>query len=438
MPTGDNPHSISEKKAALRESLKQTKNVVNEPHRTSFSKDKVANTVGLKRPQPYGPLSPTNHHTLSNPGANGHLVYVRRRPDTYQSKGGTSARAESANSISTKKPDAGASQSHETNLKHQNNVPHTQSSPQFVSPAAATASPALQSTVLPAEHSFGKQSPGKVAVRPTNDVITSLTPSNVVSSTPGLQSSLAANLAASSVLATSVSSTLAPDRADPPRSSNQDWSDRFFQLQAFLRNNEQAGKEEYIRNKQSPGKFAVEPTTCLQPRNVVSSSPLLQSSIAGVSAANEASRTSMSTANLVSGSVSATNAASTDAKFATSLELNRAHQPRLSNQDQSGRFLRLQAFLRDNEQSGQEEYICMLRSLSSLGRSKHAIELEKRAANLLIEEGKELQKMKVLNVLGKLSPTDAPRFPAQPAAVNHLPFPAQPAAVKHLPFPARR
>ena len=29
----------------------------------------------------------------------------------------------------------------------------------------------------------------------------------------------------------------------------------------------------------------------------------------------------------------------------------------------------------------------MLRSLSSVGRSKHAIELEKRAANLLIEEG---------------------------------------------------
>nr|TKW34467.1 hypothetical protein SEVIR_2G309300v2 [Setaria viridis] len=367
MPAGDNPHSISEKKAALRESPKRTKNVVNEQPGTSFSKDKVAATVGLKRPQPYGPLSPTNHHTLGNPGANGHLVYVRRRPDTDQSKGGTSARAESSSSISTKKPVAGGSQPQESSLKHQNNVPHTQSSPQFASPAAGTASPALQSTVLLAQHSFGKQSPGKITARPTNDVITSLPPSNMVSSTPTLQSSAAADLVTSSVLATSATSTLAPDRADPPRSSNQDWSDRFIQLQAFLRNNEQSGKEEYIRSKQSPGKVAVRPTNAP----------------------------------------------------------NRAHPPRSSNQDRSDRFLRLQTFLRNNEQSGQEEYIRMLRSLSSVGLSKHAIELEKRAANLLVEEGKELQKMKVLNVLGKLSPTDAPQFPAQPATVKHLPFPAR-------------
>uniref|UniRef100_K4A120 Uncharacterized protein n=1 Tax=Setaria italica TaxID=4555 RepID=K4A120_SETIT len=346
MPAGDNPHSISEKKAALRESPKRTKNVVNEQPGTSFSKDKVAATVGLKRPQPYGPLSPTNHHTLGNPGANGHLVYVRRRPDTDQSKGGTSARAESFNSISTKKPVAGGSQPQESSLKHQNNVPHTQSSPQFASPAAVTASPALQSTVLLAQHSFGKQSPGKITVRPTNDVITSLPPSNMVSSTPMLQSSAAADL--------------------------------------------------------------------------------VTSTHSGVSSAtNAASRAAISAANLVSSSVSATTAASNNAISATNLAPNRAHPPRSSNQDRSDRFLQLQTFLRNNEQSGQEEYIRMLRSLSSVGLSKHAIELEKRAANLLVEEGKELQKMKVLNVLGKLSPTDAPQFPAQPATVKHLPFPAR-------------
>ncbi|CAL5082700.1 unnamed protein product [Urochloa decumbens] len=434
MAAGDNPHSISEKKAALRESPKQIKNVVSEQPKASFSKDKVAPTVGLKRPQPYGPLSPTNHHTLGNPGANGHLVYVRRRPDTDQSKGGTSARAESVSSISTKKPVAGGSQSQEPSLKHQNNVPHTQSAPCFASPVAVTtASPALQSTVLPAQRSLGKQSPEKVAVRPTNDVITSLPPSSMVSSTPVLQSSVAANLAASSVSA-SAASTLAPDPADPPRSSNQEGNDRFMQLQAFLRNNEQC-KEGYMRSKQSPGKVAVQPTngatTSLSPRNVVSSLPVLPSHVAanlahsGVSATNAASRASISAANLVSGSVSATNAASCDAISATALAPNRAHPPRSSNQDRSERFLRLQAFLRNNEQSGQEEYIRMLQSLSSVGRSKHAIELEKRAANLLIEEGKELQKMKVLNVLGKLSPADAPRFPAQPATVKHLPLPAR-------------
>ena len=168
MPAGDNPHSISEKKAALRESPKQLNNIVNEQPTTShFPKDKVAATVGIKRPQPYGPLSLTNHHTLSNPGANGHLVYVRRRFENDQSKGGTSSRGESASSTSTslKKAGAGSLQSQERTLKHQNNTSHAQCASQSASPAAAAAtpSPALQSAVLPAHHSFGKQSPGKVA-----------------------------------------------------------------------------------------------------------------------------------------------------------------------------------------------------------------------------------------------------------------------------------
>ncbi|OQU89876.1 hypothetical protein SORBI_3002G287300 [Sorghum bicolor] len=320
MPAGDNPHSISEKKAALRESPKQLNNIVNEQPTTSrFPKNKVAATVGIKRPQPYGPLSLTNHHTLSNPGANGHLVYVRRRFENDQSKGGTSSRGESASSTSTslKKAGAGSLQSQERTLKHQNNTSHAQCASQSASPAAAAAtpSPALQSAVLPAHHSFGKQSPGKVAAQPANDVTTSLPPSNVVSSTAVLQSSVAANLAPSG-----------------------------------------------------------------------------------------------------------TNAASSDAISATTLAPNQAPPSRSSNQDRSERFLRLQAFLRHNEQSDQEEYLHKLRSLSPVGRSRHAFELEKRAADLLIEEGKELQKMKVLNVLGKLV---TPSLPNQPPSIMHLPFTAR-------------
>lgn len=304
----------------MRESPKQPKNIVNEQPRTSpFPKDKVSAIVGIKRPQPNGSLSPTNHHMPGNSGVNGHLVYVRRRLETDQSKGGTSAWLESASSISSNKTVAAGLQSQEPSLKNQNKVPHTQSAPQFASPAAA--SPAFPSAGLPDHHSFGKQSPGKVAVQPTNDAITSLPPRNVASSTPVLQSSVAANLALGSVSTTSTASrdamcstTLAPNQSDPPRSSNQDWSDRFIRLQAFLRNNEQSGQEEYIR---------------------------------------------------------------------------------------------------------------MLRSLSAVGRTKHAIELEKRAANLLVEEGKELQKMKVLNLLGKLLPVDPPPFPCQPPSVVHLPFPAR-------------
>lgn len=278
MPAGDSLHSISEKKAALKESPKQPNNVVNEQPTTSFPKDKVTATVGIRRPQPYGPLSPTNHHTLGNPGSNGHLVYVRRRIETDQSKGGTSARGESANSTSLKKAGTGSLQSQELILKHQNNSSHTQCAPRSASPAAAAAtpSPALQSAVLPAHHPFGKQSPVKVAAQPTSDLTTSLPPSNEVSSTAVLQSSVAANLAPSSVsdantashgaisaanLASSSASvtniassdaisatTLAPNRAHPPRSSNQDRSERFLCLQAFLRHNEQSDQEEYIQS----------------------------------------------------------------------------------------------------------------------------------------------------------------------------------------------
>ncbi|XP_066348623.1 uncharacterized protein [Miscanthus floridulus] len=68
------------------------------------------------------------------------------------------------------------------------------------------------------------------------------------------------------------------------------------------------------------------------------------------------------------------------------------------------RFNRLQTYLENCDNSTQEGYLRKLRSLSAAGRNMHAIELEKRAIHLLVEEGKELQRMKSLNVLGKVSP----------------------------------
>jgi hypothetical protein len=163
MPAGDNPHSISEKKAVLRESPKQAKSVVNDQQRTSpFPKDNAAAIVGIKRAQPNGPLSPTNHNMVGNSGANGHLVYVRRRLETDQNKGSVPASAGIVNSTSLKKAVAGGSQSQEPSQQHQNNVPGTQSAPQPAPPAAVTSSPALLSSGLPAHHSFWKQSPGRL------------------------------------------------------------------------------------------------------------------------------------------------------------------------------------------------------------------------------------------------------------------------------------
>eukprot|EP00262_Sarcandra_glabra_P008323 TRINITY_DN21741_c0_g3_i1.p1 TRINITY_DN21741_c0_g3~~TRINITY_DN21741_c0_g3_i1.p1 ORF type:complete len:329 (+),score=68.65 TRINITY_DN21741_c0_g3_i1:111-1097(+) len=68
------------------------------------------------------------------------------------------------------------------------------------------------------------------------------------------------------------------------------------------------------------------------------------------------------------------------------------------------RFLQLQMFLKSCDQSSQEEYIRRLRSLSAVGRSRHAVELEERVICLLLEEGKELHRTKVLNVLEKYAP----------------------------------
>ncbi|XP_042494732.1 uncharacterized protein LOC122074017 isoform X2 [Macadamia integrifolia] len=77
--------------------------------------------------------------------------------------------------------------------------------------------------------------------------------------------------------------------------------------------------------------------------------------------------------------------------------------PQASNQHWRERSLRLETFLRNCDHSNQEEYIQMLRSLSAAGRSKQAVEIEKKAIQLLLEEGRELHRMKVLNVFGKSS-----------------------------------
>lgn len=65
------------------------------------------------------------------------------------------------------------------------------------------------------------------------------------------------------------------------------------------------------------------------------------------------------------------------------------------------RYFQLQNLLHKLEQSKQEDYVQMLRSLSSVDLSKHAVELEKRSIRLALEEAKEVQRVRVLDVLGK-------------------------------------
>ncbi|XP_052194533.1 uncharacterized protein LOC127802640 [Diospyros lotus] len=65
------------------------------------------------------------------------------------------------------------------------------------------------------------------------------------------------------------------------------------------------------------------------------------------------------------------------------------------------RYCELQDLLKMFDQSNQEDYVQLLRSLSSVDLSKHAFELEKRSIHLSLEEAKEMQRVQVLDVLGK-------------------------------------
>ncbi|KAG9144789.1 hypothetical protein Leryth_017259 [Lithospermum erythrorhizon] len=63
------------------------------------------------------------------------------------------------------------------------------------------------------------------------------------------------------------------------------------------------------------------------------------------------------------------------------------------------RYCDLQDVLRALDQSNQDEYIQLLRSLSSVELNRHAVDLEKRAIQLTFEEAKELQRAFAFNVL---------------------------------------
>ncbi|GLJ37333.1 hypothetical protein SUGI_0757420 [Cryptomeria japonica] len=64
------------------------------------------------------------------------------------------------------------------------------------------------------------------------------------------------------------------------------------------------------------------------------------------------------------------------------------------------RFMRLQAYLKQCDEPNQK-YLKSLRTLSAAARSGHAVELETRAIMLSLEEGKEIHRMKILNVFAK-------------------------------------
>ncbi|XP_047977020.1 uncharacterized protein LOC125219166 [Salvia hispanica] len=70
------------------------------------------------------------------------------------------------------------------------------------------------------------------------------------------------------------------------------------------------------------------------------------------------------------------------------------------------RFIHLQKFLKQCDEAKQRDYTQTLMHLPPSELSKHAVELEKRAIQLTIEEGNEMQRMKALNIFIKPTPGD--------------------------------
>ncbi|KAJ8538183.1 hypothetical protein K7X08_014723 [Anisodus acutangulus] len=75
----------------------------------------------------------------------------------------------------------------------------------------------------------------------------------------------------------------------------------------------------------------------------------------------------------------------------------------LDDQKLTEHYIHLQNFLKQCDEANQTDYVQMLLRLSPAELSRHAVDLEKRAIQLTIEEGKEMQRVKGLNVLGKPS-----------------------------------
>ncbi|XP_021867275.1 uncharacterized protein [Spinacia oleracea] len=74
---------------------------------------------------------------------------------------------------------------------------------------------------------------------------------------------------------------------------------------------------------------------------------------------------------------------------------------RIKKQNWEERYIQLQMYLKKLDQSSLEDHLQFLRSLSAVELSRHAVELEKQAIQLSLEQGKELQRVKALNVMGK-------------------------------------
>ncbi|KAL9258789.1 hypothetical protein AKJ16_DCAP20782 [Drosera capensis] len=90
-------------------------------------------------------------------------------------------------------------------------------------------------------------------------------------------------------------------------------------------------------------------------------------------------------------------------------------QKKVINRNWEERYLQLQIYLKKLDQINLDDHLRELRSFSSAELSSYAVELEKRAIHLSLVEGKEIQRVRALNVLGK-----AFKIPEPPPAITKM------------------
>ncbi|CAH9050060.1 unnamed protein product [Cuscuta europaea] len=89
------------------------------------------------------------------------------------------------------------------------------------------------------------------------------------------------------------------------------------------------------------------------------------------------------------------------------------------DQHRTERFARLHKLLKKCDGSSYCDYTQMLLRLSPSELSRHAVDLEKRAIQLVIDEGKEINRGKMLNILRKSPPDSTPLQTAQLLQPKH-------------------
>lgn len=216
LPSCNNQLPVAAKKIALRDL--QNENSIMVPPSTgisSFSKERgpIINQIkvsGTKRPSPEVPvISPRNQCTSSN-AANGHLVYVRRKPEAELGKSST--------------VDSTNSNANYLNLRHLHlSEDAMQLQPQMEEPRISS---------IPASE------PASMA---------SLMSSSCTSSVPVSLGKSGNTISSAQPIKLPLTSAL-PPLNDHKEMTKMQWEERYLNLQMKLRNMDQSNQEEYLQS----------------------------------------------------------------------------------------------------------------------------------------------------------------------------------------------